>query len=185
MSLSDVWSEIRMLFASPDAQLSEAVRRFKARDDLAAIRLARRAARHSDLAKVIVAQWMAMQRDPEIVREAARLLQIAANNGLKEAQQVLSAWYFHGTGVPQDKELAYQWTKRAADAGMVPSQIAMVEYLTSGEEREEDLEGARHYAEMAAAAGHPHLLAALVQAEHQLKAEQRQAQSESDEPDGS
>jgi TPR repeat protein len=182
MSLTDIWSEIRMLFASPDAQLSEAVRRREAHDDAGAIRLARRAARHSDLAKVIAAQWMLIQRDPETDREAARLLQIAANNGLKEAQQVLASCYFHGEGVPQDRELAYQWTKRAADAGMVSSQITMVEFLTSGEHREVDLDGARHYAELAAAAGHPHLLAAIVQVEHQLRAEQRRAQSQPDEP---
>jgi len=159
-----MWSELRLALSSPEEQLSEALRRWNANDEEGAIKWARRAARRNDLAKVVASQWLMLRRrgTPEEA-EAIALVTQAAQAGLTEAQQVLASYYFHGEGVPRDVRAAYEWTRKAADAGNLTCQLTMVEFLSTGEHWEPDIELARHYAELAAAAGHSEPLAALVQ----------------------
>src|SRR5689334_1511327 len=108
-------ARVMLWFADAEKQLSEALRLWKARDRRGALYWGRRAARHSDLAKVVVAQWL--MDDAAAAREAVELLEEAAAAGSVEAQQVLAAWYLNGTRVPKDAVKAYELTKRAADAG--------------------------------------------------------------------
>lgn len=167
---TSVLRELKLRFATPEAQLSEAIRLWKARDTTGAVKWGRRAARHLHAAKVPLADWLMLDiRGPQAEAEAVALLKSAAEAGYPEAQQVLAAWYLDGTGVPKDPEAAFELTKRAADAGLVACQQAMVRFLTLGEYREPDIDTALHYAQQLADAGHPEILAALLRDLHQEK----------------
>ncbi len=50
--------------------------------------------------------------------EAARYLQLAADQGVASAQNNLALLYIKGEGVPQDNELATMWLRAAADQGL-------------------------------------------------------------------
>jgi TPR repeat protein len=177
MTLKQFLSELALLFSAPDKQLSEALRLWNLRDDSGALKWGRRAARHLPLAKVAVAQWLLfgnIERKGQGTDEAIKLLKEAANAGLPEAQQVLGGCYLEGTGVRKDAAVAFEWIGKAAASGSVTCQLEMVRYYTSGQYREPDVEAARRYAELAAAAGHSEVLAALVQ---DLNAEKSSRQS--------
>lgn len=153
---------LQLRFSAPDRQIAEAVRCWKAGEVAAALHWARLASRRSDLAKVVLAQWLVHADHDERARvEAVALMTDAAQRGCLEAQQVLGAWYLDGSVVERSPVQAGRWLQSAADAGSVQCQLAMVRLLTSGEFREPDLELARHYAQRAAAAGHPEMLQAL------------------------
>ena len=63
---------------------------------------------------------------PQDYTEAVRLFQLAADQGLAQAQQNLAAMHLRGTGVPQDYTEAVRLLKLAADQGFQPAQDALV-----------------------------------------------------------
>ncbi len=69
-------------------------------------------------------------------KEAAKWLQLAAENGIAPAQYKLANKYYNGKGVPKDYERAYAWYSSAAAHSHGPSRLA-VEKASSKLDQEE------------------------------------------------
>ena len=120
-----------------------------------AIRLGLLATKHSNSAKVIVAQWHGVTGDWKL---AIPLLQAAADNGRWEAKQVLVACHFYGNGVPVNREKAYELAADAAESGSIECQVMLARHYSDGQAREPNFFVAKKYANMAADAGRPEVL---------------------------
>jgi uncharacterized protein len=64
-------------------------------------------------------------------RQAATLLQNAANSGEGEAQYLLSSFYQSGLGVSQNHALAFKWMKAAAEQGYSKAQFSLAKMYLS------------------------------------------------------
>lgn len=82
-----------------------------------------------------VAQYHAAQQQlaDNNLREAATLMQSAAEKGLPIAQYTLSKLHERGTGVPKDLNLARQWTEKAAQNGNVKAMHDLAVFMAQGE----------------------------------------------------
>lgn len=136
-------------------RMRRAMRLWQMRKDDEAIRLGLLAARLSDSAKVIVAQWYGGNGN---WKAAIPLLQAAADNGRWEAKQVLVACHFYGNGLPVDREKAYALAADAAEWGSIECQVMLAQHYSDGQAREPNFFLAKKYANMAADSGRSDVL---------------------------
>ena len=92
--------------------------------------LATLAASGDAVAEYYVAQQYLAENN---LREAAPLMQSAADKGLPIAQYTLSKLHERGTGVPKDLNLARQWTEKAAQNGNVKAMHDLAVFMAQGE----------------------------------------------------
>ena len=92
-----------------------------------------------------------VERDPE---KAATWLRLAAQQGDAAGQRNLALCYYEGWGVPQDQAEAARWYEKAAEQDD-PDAQDMLSWMKTGGRwfARKDYEGARRWAEKAAAHG--------------------------------
>jgi TPR repeat protein len=157
-------------------RIRRAMRQWQLHKEDQAIRLGLLAAKHSDSAKIIVAQWYGGKGN---WTAAIPLLQSAAANGRWEAKQVLVACHYYGNGVPVDRERAYELAADAAESGSIECQIALAQHYSDGQSREPNYFLAKKYASMAADAGRPDVLAEVKMLQSRCSNEQQSGLSDS------
>ncbi len=86
--------------------------------------------------------------------QAARWIQMAAEQGLPDAQNYLSKLYYEGNGVPKDGELSFAWCEKALSSGDVQAAYNMGRLYLEGFGVERDAAKSMHYLEQAAAQGY-------------------------------
>ena len=99
---------------------------------------------------------MAMQ-----YRIGAQLWAKAAEQGHAGAQYELGNLYFHGDGVPEDKQRAAEWYTKSASQGHVEAQCRLGVMYFSADGVPEDKRRAAEWWAKAAAQGHPGAVKAL------------------------
>jgi uncharacterized protein len=87
--------------------------------------------------------------------QAVALLERSAAGGSVDAEYQLSSMYYHGQGVPVDKELAMKYCLSAANRGNQDAQISLCILTLKGAPEAPDLETAIRFAESAENGGHP------------------------------
>ncbi|KAJ1961102.1 hypothetical protein IWQ62_003984, partial [Dispira parvispora] len=80
---------------------------------------------------------------------------MAAEQGHREAQMSLSAWYLSGSpgSVEQNDELAFKWCSKSAEQGLVKAEFAMGYYHEVGIGTQVDIEKAKQYYRVAISHG--------------------------------
>ncbi|KAJ1659429.1 hypothetical protein IWQ61_001499 [Dispira simplex] len=80
---------------------------------------------------------------------------MAAEQGHREAQMSLSAWYLSGSpgSVEQNDELAFKWCSKSAEQGLVKAEFAMGYYYEVGIGTQVDVEKAKEYYRVAISHG--------------------------------
>lgn len=99
-----------------------------------------------------------MPRDPA---EAARWLELAAQQGNQYAQYQLGKLLLQGEGVPKDAEAAVRWLTASAQQGNQYAQYALGKIYLLGEDAPQDSEAAARWFTLSAAQGNAYAQTAL------------------------
>jgi TPR repeat protein len=75
---------------------------------------------------------------PQNLEEAAKLMRLAAEKDIPDAQHALAIFYQEGKGVPQDLGEAVKWLRRAARLDHVPATIELGIALFNGKGVQKD-----------------------------------------------
>lgn len=158
-----IWTLLLKILPT-DVQLSLALRLWGRSERELAIRVARSSSVRSDIAKVVLAQWLLYSENkPSLAaqEEGVSLLKSAAQSGSMEAHQVLASCYLNGEGVSLDVSFAVRLLEIAGKGGRLSAWEDLVHIFTNGKYVAPDYSRAACYADALADAGYPQMQRAL------------------------
>ena len=145
--------------------MDEVAQLWSAGDDAAAIELLKEAADQDDTwAQYMLADIYLSEESGEHYDEAISYLQILADKGLTEAQDMLGMCYENGLGVDQDYEKAFEYYQMAADDGFPEALYMLGTFYENGWGVDEDEEAAQEYFLLAADGGYDEVLYSIAYA---------------------
>ena len=98
-----------------------------------------------------LANYYELQGSDNDLKQAIELYELAANQGLKEAQNAIGLMYDEGKGVTEDDAKAIEWYQKSADQGHAEAQFNLANMYAAGTGVEQDFKKALSLFEQSAA----------------------------------